>query len=107
MGMNDLICVCGRCWAFDRTNDPKAWPTIPPWRTWVQGTVRVALPCVVVVEIAVGRRIEVESECEFWGHSLNDALAQADRHRRAGATYCPIATKHAEDFVLPDGAGTR
>lgn len=102
--MSEPVCVCGRCWALDRTNDPKAWPTIPPWRTWSEGTVRVALPCVITAEVAIGQRVEVESECEFYGHTLAEALAKADRHRRA---YCPIAVRHAEDFVLPDGAGTR
>jgi hypothetical protein len=105
--VSDPVCVCGRCWSRDRANDPKAWPSIPPWRTWTHGTIRVALPCVLLVDLGMGRRIEVESECEFWGHSLTEALGKAGSHRRAGAKLCKIAVKHAEDFVLPDGAGTR
>jgi hypothetical protein len=99
--------VCGTCWGRNRDNDPKAWPTIAPWRTWSQGTIRVALPCTVAAVYSMGEVIEVQSECEFFGHSLAEALAKAARHRRDGVKACAIAFKHADDFVFPDGVGAR
>lgn len=105
--MSDPVCVCGTCWRRDRDNDPKAWPTIAPPRTWSEGTIRVALPCTIAVVYSMGEVIEVQSECEFFGHTLTEALAKAARHRRDGAKACWVAFKHADDFVLPEGAGTR
>lgn len=103
--MSEPICVCGRCWRLNRTNDPKAWPTIAPPRTWSEGTIRVALPCTIAVVYALGETVEVQSECEFFGHTLAEALSKAARHRKEGARLCPVAFKHADDLVLPDGAG--
>lgn len=102
--MSDPVCVCGRCWRLDRNNDPKAWPTIAPPRTWSEGTIRVALPCTIMIVFSMGETVEVQSECEFWGHTFPEALFKAARHRRAGAKACAIAFKHGDDFVLPDGA---
>jgi hypothetical protein len=105
--VTDPVCVCGRCWRLDRANDPKAWPTIAPPRTWSDGTIRVALPCTIAVVYSMGETVEVESECEFFGHTLAEALSKAARHRRDGTKFCRVAFKHADDFVLPDGVGTR
>jgi hypothetical protein len=105
--VSDPVCVCGTCWGRDRDNDPRAWPTLPVTSTWAEGTVRVALPCVILARVGWNQTMEIESECEFFGHTLSEALAKAGRHRRAGAKYCRIAAKHGDDFVLPDGAGTR
>lgn len=102
--MSDPVCVCGTCWGRNRANDPKAWPTVPPWRTWSEGTIRVALPCMITVVYPLGVTIEVESECEFFGHTLTEALFKAARHRRRGVRSCRIAAKHGDDFVLPPGA---
>lgn len=104
--MRDPACVCGTCWSRNRDNDPKAWPCLPVTHTWAEGTVRVGLPCVLAVQVAWGVIMEVESECEFFGHSLTEALGKAGRHRRAGPKFCPVATKHGDAFTLPDGVGT-
>jgi hypothetical protein len=101
--VNEPVCVCGLCWSFSHEDDPQAWPTIAPPRTWFEGTIRVALPCTIAIGYPMGGAIEVESECEFFGHTLSEALAKAAQHRRDGVKYCPVAAKHAEDFVLPEG----
>jgi hypothetical protein len=80
---------------------------VAPPRTWFDGTIRVGLPCTILAVYALGETVEVQSECEFWGHTLAEALAKAARHRKDGVKLCPIAFKHADDFVLPDGVETR
>lgn len=99
-------CECGVCWRLDRENDPKAWPTIAPPRTWSDGTIRVAVPCVVRLPVGFFPRIEVESECEFFGHSLNEARAAARLHLRKPKS-CRVAREHYTKLLLPDGTVER
>jgi hypothetical protein len=105
--LNPPACECGVCWRLDRENDPKAWPTIAPPRTWSEGTIRVAVP--IVVKLPVGLfhdDTEVHSECEFFGHSLNEARTAARLHlRRPG--FCHVARFHYTKLVLPDGTVER
>lgn len=97
-------CECGICWRQDRDNDPKAWPTIAPWRTWSQGTIRVAVPCVVKLPTGLlNGSVEVHSECEFYGHSLNEARAAARLHLRKPKA-CRVARFHFTKLLLPDGS---
>jgi hypothetical protein len=95
-------CECGICWRLNRDNDPKAWPTIAPPRTWSEGTIRVIVPCVVRLPVGFFPHIEVESECEFFGHSLNEARAAARLHLRK-PKLCRVAREHYTKLVLPDG----
>jgi hypothetical protein len=97
------VCECARCWAANRDNDPKAWPTIPPWHTWSQGTIRVAIPCLVRTPLGFLRDIDITSECEFFGHSLNEARRAARLHLR-DAKHCPIASEHNTMLIWPNGS---
>lgn len=103
--MTEPECECRRCWAGNHPEDNQApWLTVPPSRTWLQGTIRVAVPC--VVHIAPGLLppgIEVESECEFFGHSLASVRAAARKHLLAGPEECPVARDHMILLILPDG----
>lgn len=101
--LNPPACECGICWRLDRANDPKAWPTIAPARTWVEGTIRVVVPCVVKLPVGFFPRVEIESECEFFGHSLNEARTAARLHLRTPKA-CRVAREHLTKLVLPDGS---
>lgn len=100
------VCVCARCWVANRENDPKAWPTIPPWRTWSEGTIRVAIPCLVRTPLGYLRDIQVASECEFYGHTLAEARRAARLHLR-DAKHCQIASEHHMLLIWPNGSVER
>jgi hypothetical protein len=84
-------------------NDPKAWPTIAPPRTWSEGTIRVAVPCVVRLPVGFTVAADIESECEFFGHTLAQAREAARTHLRYPGR-CRVAREHYTKLVLPDGS---
>lgn len=103
--MSEPVCECGRCWRKNHPDSWELWPTTPPPRTWTDGTIRVAVPCLIRVAYhLLPPGIEVESECEFWGHDLEDVRRRARRHILVGPDACTTASEHTPVLILPDGA---
>lgn len=102
--MDEPECHCQRCWLRNHPDDPGGWPNSESPDGWTDGTIRVAVRCLVnVAPYMVNPGVEVESHCEFFGHTMAEAEAKARRHLKAGPWTCAVARKHSTDLLFPEG----